>query len=456
MRLNVNPSLLALCSVVMFSSVFAQSNRPLTLEECVALALRENSTLRNAERRKQIAGTNVIAARSALMPRTDVSLNSGKFQQGDRTLLGDVPVGIDPNTGQAIYERRTITQPGYTSNSNSASVSVNQLLFDFGASLGRIKQANAAEDASEKTYESTRQGTILIVNQRYLGYLKELQLLKVYEEAAKTSEEQLKRTESMFEIGSVAQGDVFRARTTNGNDRINLITQQNQVKNSRGLLNVAMGRPTDVELNIVDLDEVPAIREYQLDEVLQIATDKNPELQSYRYEMKRASFGKHVARTAFLPSFSVRASYQRSHNEFNRVYSDFGKNWFGSIGIGMSLNLFNGFADQADLERESLNYRIAEEEHVNRLRNLRLEAEQALLSLQAWKEVTAINSENLLSAQEDLRLAQERYRVGAGTLLDIITAQANLTRARSTFIRAKYDSMIAYAYLQSVMGTLGQ
>lgn len=454
MRLIVKTLMLAMCFVVLLPSAFAQSSRPLTLEECVSFALRENSILRNAERRKQIAGTNVIATRAGLLPRTDVSLSSGKIQQADRTLLGDVPVGIDPNTGEAIYERRTITQPGYTSNSNSASVTVNQLLFDFGATWARIKQANAAEDASTKTYESTKQGTILSVNQRYMGYLKELQLLKVYEEAAKTSEEQLKRTESMFEIGSVAQGDVFRARTTNGNDRINLITQQNQVKNARGLLNVAMGRPTDTELDIVDIEEVPPIREYKLDEVVQVAVEKNPELQSYRYEMKRASFGKHVARTAFLPSFSVRASYQRSHNEFNRVYSDFSKNWFGSIGLGMSLNLFNGFADQADLERESLNYRIAEEDHVNRLRNLRLEAEQALLSLQAWKEITAINSENLLSAQEDLRLAQERYRVGAGTLLDIITAQGNLTRARSTFIRAKYDSMIAYAYLQSVMGTL--
>ncbi len=455
MKSNFNLAITSLCLLLIAAPLVAQSVRPLTLDECVALALRENSTLRNAERRMQFEGTNVMAARSALFPRTDVSLSSGKVQQGDRTLLGDVPVGFDPN-GQVIYERRTITQPGYSSNSNSASVNVNQLLFDFGATWSRIKQANATEDASTKTYESIKQSTILLVNQRYLGYLKELQLLKVYEEAAKNSEEQLKRTESMFEIGSKAQGDVFHARTTNGTDRIRLITQRNQVKSARGLLNVAMGRHTDVELEVVDINDVPTVREYKLDEVVQVAVEKNPELQSYKFQMKSASYGKHVARTAFLPSFSVRGSYSRSHNEFDRVYSDFSKNWFGSVGLGMSLNLFSGFADQAALERATLFYRIAEEDHTNRLRTLRLDAEQALLSLQAWKEVTAINSENLLSAQEDLRLAQERYRVGAGTLLEIITAQSDLTRARSTFISAKYDSMIAYAYLQSVMGTLGQ
>jgi outer membrane protein TolC len=446
----------SIVALVLANAAFAQNSRPLTLDECVAIAMRDNSTLRNAERRAQVAGTNVMSARASILPQINTSLSSGKIQQGDRTLLGDVPVGIDPVTGRAIYERRTITQPGYSSNSNSARVDASLLLFDFGASWNRIRQANAAEDASTKIYQSTRQNTILLVHQRYFGYLKELQLLAVYEDAAKSSDEQLKRTESMYEIGSVAQGDVFRARTTLGQDRINLITQKNQVRNARDLLNVAMGRPADAELSIVDIEEDSQIRDYNLEEVVKLAVEKNPDLQSYQHEMRRAQLGKRVAMSAFLPSFSVSGAYSRSHNEFERVYSDFNKNWFGSIGISMRLNLFNGFSDHANVEREALNYRIAEEEYQNRLRNLRLEAEQALFSLQAWKEITEINKDNLASAQEDLRLAQERYRVGAGTLLDIINAQANLTRARSTLVRAKYDSKIALAQLQATMGTLGQ
>ncbi|MDZ7343154.1 MAG: TolC family protein, partial [candidate division KSB1 bacterium] len=435
---------------------FGQNSRPLTLDECVAIALRDNSTLRNAERRAQIAGTNVISARAGILPQITTSLSSGRIQQGDRTVLGDVPIGIDPSTGQAIYERRTITQPGYSSNSNSARVDASLLLFDFGATWNRLRQANAAEEASTKTFLSTKQNTILLVHQRYFGYLKELQLLAVYEDAVKSSEEQLKRTESMYEIGSVAQGDVYRARTTYGQDRINLITQKNMVRNARDLLNVAMGRPADAELTIVDIEDDPQFRDYNLEEVIKLAIERNPDLQSYQHEMRRAQLGKRIAMSAFLPSFSISGSYSRSHNEFERVYSDFSKNWFGSVSLSMRLNVFNGFSDQANVEREALNYRIAEEEYQNRLRNLRLEAEQALFSLQAWKEITEINQDNLLSAQEDLRLAQERYRVGAGTLLDIINAQANLTRARATLVRAKYDSKIALAQLQTVMGMLGQ
>ena len=437
------------------NTAFAQNGRPLTLDECVATALRDNSTLRNAERRAQIAGTNVMTTRASVLPTLSASLSSGKFEQGGRTLLDDVPVGIDPVTGEVEYQRRTITQPGYSTNSNSAQLNAGLLLFDFGASWNRIRQANASEDASTKTFHSAKQNTILQVHQRYFGYLKEVQLLGVAEEAAKSSEEQLRRTESMYEIGSVAQGDVFRASTQHGQDRISLITQKNLVNSARNFLNVAMGKPADAELNVVDIEDEPQFRDYNLEEVVRVAIEKNPELQSVQFEMKRAQLGKRVARSAFLPSFSIGGNYSRSHNEFDRVYSDFSKNWSGSVGLSMRVNLFNGFADQANVEREVLNYNIAQEDYENRLRNLRLEAEQALLSLQAWKEIAAINKDNLVSAQEDLRLAQERYRVGAGTLLDIINAQVNVTRAKSTLVRSKYDSKIAYAQLQATMGTLG-
>ncbi len=433
---------------------WAQNGKPMTLQECITVALRGNSTLLNAERRYRVAGTDVQRARAGVLPAMDLSLSSGRFRQGSRTRLGDVLVGFDPVTGQAVYERRTLTQAGFSTPDHSAQISLSVPLFDFGANWNRIRQAGAAEDASAKSYAAARQNTILTVHQRYFGYLKERQLLAVYEDAVKLSEEQLKRTESMYEIGSVAQGDVFRQRTQLGNDRINLITQQNAVRNARSLLNVAMGRPPEAELEIVDMETLPEAREYTLEEVLKVAVDKNPDLQRYKFQMRSAAIGKSLARSAFLPSFSFSGGYRRSHNEFERVYSGFDKNWNASAGIDMRLNLFNGFSDKATLERESLNYRIAEEDYTDRLRNIRLEAEQALLSLQAWKEITAINSDNLNSAQEDLRLAQERYRVGAGTLLDIINAQTNLTRARGTLVRAKYDSMIAYAQLKNSMGTL--
>ena len=442
-----------LCGASHAQESSVQNGQVLTLDQCIKLALESNSALRNAERRYQLAGTAVMSSRAGLLPRINVSLSSGRIRQGDRTLETDVPVGINPDSSVA-YARREITQSGFSSSSNSAQLSVSQTLFDFGASINRLRQSNASEEASRFSFESTRQSTILLVKDLYFGNLRDQDLLGVYQEAAKSAEEQLKRTESMYEIGSVAQGDVFRARTQLGNDRINLINQQNIVRNSRALLNVALGRPADAALAIADIEEVSEFKTYQMNEVLQMAEEQNPELQAAEQTKRSAKIGINVARTAYLPSFSISGFYSRSNNEFDKVYSDFNQNWFGSASLSMTLNVFNGFADQANLESGSLNYRIAEEDATDLRRNIRLRVEQALLSLQAWKEITAINGDNLVSAQEDLRLAQERYRVGAGTLLDIITAQVNVTRAKATLVNAKYESMKAQASLEAAMGVL--
>ena len=80
---------------------------------------------------------------------------------------------------------------------------------------------------------------------------------------------------------------------------------------------------------------------------------------------------------------------------------------------------------------------------------------QAFNILKANKEIVEINAANLESAQEDLRLADERYKIGAGTLLEVIDAQLALTQAQSTLVSAKYNYQIASTYLKYIMNELG-
>jgi outer membrane protein TolC len=137
----------------------AQNGQPLTLKECIQFALQNNSELRNAERRRRISGTQVASSRAGILPSLNFSLSASRSEQGDRTVEDDVPVGTDPLTGDVIYERRTITQPGYGSNFHSTRLDFNQPLFDFGANWNRIRQASAAEKSSEGTYAAAKQNS---------------------------------------------------------------------------------------------------------------------------------------------------------------------------------------------------------------------------------------------------------------------------------------------------------
>ncbi|MDQ7064537.1 MAG: TolC family protein [candidate division KSB1 bacterium] len=446
-----------ICLVALFwmiAPVAQAQQKPFTLEQCVQIALENNAQVLIAKRRVGIAQTNVASARSTILPRLSSSVSLGQFRSGPRTLQMDVPVGFDPETGRAIFEQREIVQEGFRRDNYSMRFSLNQTLFDFGQSINNIKSAAAARDATRYSFEDTRQNTIYQVHLRYYQLLKDLRLLEVFREAVRSSEEQLKRTQSMYEIGSVAQADVYRAQTTLGQDRINLLQQEFKVQNSRTALNVILGREADAPLEIVDIEEVTFAQEYTLEEALQIALENNPLIHRYKADMMAASYGAKAARARYLPIITGSLSYSRDNTDIQKVYSGFDKNYSVSFGINLSLNLFNGFNDAAAVERESLNYRIALENLKEQERQLRQRVQTALQSLEMWKQISEINQLNLRSAEEELRLAQERYRVGAGTLLELITAQVNLTRARATLVQAKYDAKVAEAELKAAMGIL--
>lgn len=425
-------------------SAFAQNGRPLTLEECVKQALDNNSQVLNAERRVRVAESGVTIARANLLPRVNANFSSSRSREvfrETRTVL---------NAGQLL------TTDGTYYNSHSASISLNQTVFDFGATWNSIRQAGSTKDASDFTYQSTKQTTIASVHESYYQLLKDLRLLEVAREAVRQNEEQLKLTESRYEIGAAPQGEVFRTRTTLGDAKIELIRQENAVRNSQAALNVVLGRTPEAPVEVTDLPDVDVTKFYDMNQVVEKALQNNPGLRRYDAEMKAASQGVKMARTQFLPTFSINASYSRSDPNFDPVYSNFDKTFNARISAFVSWNLFNGFADKAEVDREAANYRIARESKIEQERLLRQQVQQAMLNLEATREISTLNKDNLVSAEEDLRLAQERYRVGAGTLLDVITAQVNLTRAQSTLVRAKYDAKIAEAQLEAAMGTLGQ
>ncbi|MBC7186870.1 MAG: TolC family protein [Calditrichaeota bacterium] len=434
-----------------------QAGRPFTLEDCVALALEKNAGVRKAEFGVDLAEATVLGTWSGLLPHVNASFASGRFIQGDRIRKMDVPVGYDPQTGQVIYEQREIVQKGVERNSHYARLSVAQNLFDWGRSISLLQQARSRQQAAEQAFIAAQQAVVLDVYTKYFALLKATKLLEVYREALQSAEEQLRRTQSMFELGAAAQGDVYKARVTVGEAKINVISQENEVRAAKGNLNVAMGRDPEAELSVVEVEAAETPFPYTREQVLEVALQNNPELRELRQSLEAARLGVRAAKLAYLPTFSLGLTYSRDNEFFDKVYSkDLNRDYYLSLGMQVDLNLFRGFADKAAVEREAASYRSVQEEHADKLRQLALRVNQAFLYLEAVQEIARINRDNLLAAEEDLRLAEERYRVGSGTLLEINDARVAVTRAKQIVIGAKYDSQVARATLEALMGSLGK
>ncbi len=435
-----------------FSQSYAQQNT-LTIKDCIQIALKNNSDLKNADRRIRLAGTGVTMSKANILPSISARFSGSRtYQSQQGPDLRDVP--IQDSTGQVTYVQQVIFYDPYYRNSYSSGASLNQTIFDGGRWWNRIKQSKATYRSSEFNYTATKEFVIATVTQRYYGLLKSQKLQEVYEKAVESFREQLKRSESMYEVGAVAQADVFRSKVQLGDQQSLLIFQRNLVKTNRNNLNITLGWEPSRAIQIIEQDVEIEPLSMTLEDVTVIAEQYNPELRSLEETVKSDQYGIKIAKSSFLPNLSFSASYGRFSTGFGRLYDPFDKNYQISGNFSLSWNIFNGFSDAAQVDNASINYFIDKERLISRKLSVKSEIEQYYRSVKAYEEIEKINGDNLIAAQEDVRLNQERYRIGSGTILEVISSQVNLIRAQSTLITTKYNRFIELVNLYATSGIL--
>ncbi len=461
------------CLLLLSSLTFAQNGKALNLDECLKMALKNNAQLKIATYQVNRAGADVKASYSSILPSITSSFSSGRSTVGQTTNLLNIqqfePVTLTDNTGnpvllqvpqfdqqsgQPVVDRVQSTSPSRSFWGHTMTLNYNQRLFDFGRSWNQIRQSKASFNSQSQSLTRERNNVFAVVKQRYFELLKAVKLEDEYRLAVERSKGQLDKTNSMFEIGSVAKIDVYRQEVILGTDEINLIRQGTILKIAQGNLNVTLGRDPEEDINIADVSGAEAKLEVTLDEAITAAEQNNPDLRSFEYDMKAAEYGRKAAKGRFLPSLGFGVTYQRNNDDLNRVYGSFSENFFVNVGAQVDFNIFNGLTDAADVQRQSANYNIAQENWTFQRRTITLQVKQAHLNLQAFQKISEINQRNLRSSEEDFRLAEERYRVGAGTQLEVTDAQVALTRARVNLVSSKYDALIAKAQLEAAMGNI--
>ncbi len=432
---------------------FAQEpNGPLlSLDDCINIALKNNSTLKTTRYADDVARYDVLSSYSGILPSISTSAGRGEVETGPSEYLSNEPVGIDPETGNVIYEQRTRKIAKSNRKSSSASVTIDQTLFDGGIWWNQIRKSHTDKKASEYNLASERDNVILQVQQAYFDLLKQIKLLQVYKLAVQRSEAQYDRAQKMFQLGATARVDVFRAKVNVGNDSINYINQKNIVAQSRKKLNLVMGRdpflPLEVEVKLELPTTLPG-----MDELIETALKNQPLIHKNELDIKSKRLSLSMAKGLNFPRLSAYVNYNRFHENLAKVFSDFGQNYQTQYGIRLSFNLFNGFSDYANIQKAQLSYRIAKEQLENYKRNLKSAIQQYFANYQSYLDIIEINRQNLEAAKEELRLAEGRYQVGSGTSLEVRESQVNLTRAEETLIAARFNARLMLAELDNQLG----
>jgi len=390
---------------------------------------------------EDVYAREVLNATSRFLPSVNASLGYNHSVKGPSSKLF-----IDPRTGIPVPE-----QPYEIKSWNSsAGVTAQQMLFDASAVFG-WSRVHALKKSAEAYSIATDQTVIFTVKERYYELLKKMQLVRVQEENLKSSEESYKKAQVLYEIGKVPKSDVLRAKVQLENARLALIQAQNDLEIANANLNHAMGR--EVEQKIIPVEESAMdTLEIPYETALEKALNQHPLLKKSKADLRASRAEIYMAAGQFLPSVYAYGGYAWRHEEFNQIkhFLDTDYNWY--LGVELSVPVFQGFSRAAEVSKARLQHQINKEILEQTKQNIALEVKQAWANLRLAKQQIAVTADAEQAAEEDLRLNKEKYALGSGTMLELITAQVAYTQAKTNHIQAIYDYQIAKAQLEKAIG----
>jgi outer membrane protein len=370
----------------------------------------------------------------ALFP--NLSVSAGRVIQ-----LGGAQTRVNQNGEQvAVASRPT----------NSTGLSLNTELFDGGREYFALRAAKATEDAAEASAITTQYNLALDVKRQYYAVLAALEQIDAAHAQTEQAQAQLTSSAAKVRAGVATRSDSLRGVIQVGNAQLAEITAANNLSVANAALSRLVGSATPVTADPSSVQEQFSA----LPDSVALAglALRGPAVAQAEANLAAAKQLKKAAKGSYLPSLNM--SYSRSgsgvDNGFGLGNDPFSYN--GRLSFSLSYPVFNGFAREEATVRAD----VAETNAEAQLRDAKLAANQSLAeylgSLRSAAARVRVQTASVNAAQEDVRVQQQRYTIGASTLLDLLNSQATLQQAQSALISARYDYRIARAQIETLIG----
>jgi TolC family type I secretion outer membrane protein len=399
--------------------------RAISLDDALELALRANPTMVQARSQLDVAHASRREAWGGWLPDLSGS-SSWSRNSSDR---------FDPTT------QRTISA---ASTSYSAGLTASLELFDGFRRVAENRSATADVDAAESGVLNQRFQVILQTKQAFFNALAADDLVRVAETQIQRATEQLKIARDKLAAGSATRSDTLRGRVELGNAELAMLNAGTQ----RATAEANLARLTGVDGILRAVGDSSLFEDVALDtaELRQAALVNSPTVGQAEADARAAQAAVGVSRAQYFPSITARYNTDWSGQELG----DLGGSW--GLRVSLSWPLFNGFTRESNLARSNANRQAAyaQAEDARRLVNAQLT--QRLAELAAARQRLDIGRASLAAAREDLRVQQERYRLGAATILEVLTSQVTLTQAEVDIVEARLDFLVAKAQIEALAG----
>lgn len=411
---------------VLFCSLWGQSY---SLEECVRIALNNKVTIKSAELDVKSAIAGKKAALGGVLPSVSFS---GTASNGTTFING-----LKVDTGKW-----------------NSGINLNQTIFNGGNTWRNLTLGKNLISIAEESERLARINVTLSVHRSYFQLLKDRHLLSSAQEDLDLANQQLELVNQQFELGAVKKTDLLKAQVRLGQAKTNVITQKAALDNAKRELANTMGilhegLSFSIEEFVATIPKTP-----NFDSAIKIMDEKNPSLIIQDYTIANQELNYKKAKGLRLPSLTLSGGYNTSAGSSGDLLRDYSDNWYMSGQISLSYPLFTGFQASTRSQQAKINWKTAQNNRTNVRDDLTVQVRALIDGLHNYKEIIPVLEEVLIAAEEDLKLAKERYALGAAILLEVLDAQLSVTQARTNLINTTYDALTQDATLKATLGVL--
>jgi outer membrane protein len=407
-------------------------------------------TLAEVERSSLGAQPQLLVARAA------TSVAEAQAEQARASLLPQV-------TGTASYMRETgnfAVRPGVAVPAQAAGWSLSrsfdywtfglngtQLLYDFGQTYQRYHAAQSNVDAQRLQEHTTRLTVLSTARRAYFSARAMKELVDVGRETLDDQNRHLAQVEGYVRVGTQPPIALAQQRASVATARVQLVTAENNYETAKAQLNQAAGIAGDTDFDVAD-DELANVEDEDqpLETLVGKALATRPEIAALVKQREAEEESLSSAKGAYGPALSAAAGATEQGSALDGLVP----NWNAGLLLSWSIlqgGLTRGQVHQAEAVLQSTDAQRSLEEL-----QVRLDVDSARMAVRAAKATIGAAEDARTSAHEQLRLAEQRYATGVGSIIELTDAQVAYTSAAAQAVQARYALASARAQLLAALG----
>lgn len=405
------------------------SGPALTLAQAEATAIKNNPQITIGRLRALISQQYIRESRSALLPNATLSLTAVDANPGSRLAAGFLNTPI-------LFSRA------------AGGASVSQLVTDFGRTTNLLSSSEYGAKAEDQNAAATRAVILLAVDQAFYNALDTKALMRVAEETVQARQTLVEKVQALTDAKLKSELDLSFAKVELARAKLLLLESRNNYQGALAALSAILGYPDELAFQLAEETSPSVPPPADASPLIQQALQQRPEIKALQFEVESAQKLSSAEHDLWRPTVNALGVVGEAPVRDNHI-----PNWYGAVGVNVNIPVFNGFlynarAKTADLQTEANRQRLRDLQD-----NIARDVRKAWQDSNRAYERLSVTRQLREQASLAMDLAQARYNLGLGSIVEFTQAELQKTEADIAETDANYQYRLAQLTLAFAVGS---